>query len=116
MSRKVTEQAVNAFIAGNKYSNKNTMTDGETLFLHGHPIAKKVGGSILLSMCGWGTVTTRERLNGVLCGLGIRGAGFYQRGYVQHYDGPCGDDWVEGMEIDPSDTVELKWPYERAVI
>ena len=65
--RKVTEQTVSAFLAGRKRSVGNTWTEGTYLFLHGNVIARKdEDGNVTLSDCGWRTVTTKERLNGVL--------------------------------------------------
>lgn len=41
--RKVTRNAVAAFLAGNSYSEGNTSTDGSALYLHGNRIAWKEG-------------------------------------------------------------------------
>jgi hypothetical protein len=41
--------------------------DGQVLRLHGNAIATwDDSGALLISMAGWGSVTTRERLNGLL--------------------------------------------------
>ncbi len=63
--RKVTEQIVSAFLAGQRKSNGSTMTDGERLFLHGNRIAKKTAEGIYVTTCGWNTPTTRDRLNAI---------------------------------------------------
>ena len=87
MSRKVTHEIVAAFLNGKAKKIKNTHTDGKGLYLHGHKIAwlceephPKTGlKDIAFSMCGWGSVTTRERLNGLLDALGYPQVGISQR-------------------------------------
>lgn len=69
-NRKVTDQTVRAFIAGDELTVGNTRTDGRTLWLFGNPIAHKRGHSIFFSFAGWPTLTTAERLNGLLQALG----------------------------------------------
>lgn len=65
--RKVTEETVTAFLAREPKSIGNTRSTGEELQLHGNTIAYWESDTcIILKMAGWGTVTTRERLNGVL--------------------------------------------------
>ena len=64
--RKVTEQITEAFLNGRKLTVGNSMTDGNSIFLHGNKIAWRDEGELYISMCGWGTPTTRERLNGLL--------------------------------------------------
>ncbi len=72
--RKISKLAARAFIEERKFSRDNTtvrsfptiagkMTE---LYLHGNVIARKRGGKIHLSLAGWGTMTTRERLNTLL--------------------------------------------------
>lgn len=61
--RKVTETVVNAFLSGHAKYVSNTHTDGESLFLHGNRIARKVDGKLEVTTCGWNTPTTKERLN-----------------------------------------------------
>lgn len=70
MSRKVTKQAIHAFLNGGRFTSKNTTVatnaDGVTeLCLHGSPIARRVSDKILVTVAGWNTLTTRERLNGI---------------------------------------------------
>ena len=64
--RKVTQQITEAFLNGRKLTVGNSMTDGNAIFLHGNKIAWRDEGELFISMCGWGTPTTRERLNGLL--------------------------------------------------
>ena len=72
--RKISRLAALAFINERKFSRDNTkvrsfptiggnMTE---LYLHGNIIARKRGGKIHLTLAGWGTPTTRERLNTLL--------------------------------------------------
>lgn len=71
--RKITDKAARAFMTGTEMRGDNTavQVEGEDvlLTLHGHTIARRRlyrGNSLQVSLCGWGTVTTRERLNGIL--------------------------------------------------
>ena len=82
--RKVTSDAVCAFMSGRKFSRGNTTVvikphmqvyDGKNtvysnmdtmLNLHGNTIAyKSITGRVFISACGWFTATTKERLNGL---------------------------------------------------
>ena len=72
--RKVTKETVAALVAGVKLSKGNTQVKElvETLLysmeLHGNKIAEldRVTGELTISDCGWKSVTTKERLNGIL--------------------------------------------------
>ena len=65
--RKVTQDIARAFVNGQKKTVSNTSTDGMSVWLHGHEIIRKTGNKeFRISLCGWGTPTTRERLNGIL--------------------------------------------------
>lgn len=64
-----------------------TATDGNILTLHGNTIAWwNADGSISMTLAGWGTPTTRDRLN-TLCWLLMGERPFHQVKHVQHYDG-----------------------------
>ena len=80
--RKVTREIVESWARGESRTIGNTSTDGDTIFLHGNPIVWKTGDPdvIALTLAGWPTVTTRERLNGVLNFYGI-GYRFAQRNF-----------------------------------
>lgn len=77
--RKITDKAARAFMTGTGMRGDNTavQVEGEDVLLqlHGHTIARRRlyrGNSLQVSLCGWGTVTTRERLNGILpAALGV---------------------------------------------
>jgi hypothetical protein len=85
--RKVTKQVAKAFANRESFTDKNTRTDGHTIYLHGTPIVWRartpLGGheAICYTQAGWPTNTTHERLNGVADYLGhnIR---FYTEGGI----------------------------------
>lgn len=64
--RQVTNEVVRAFINGQTKRVSNSETNGTSLYLWGNEIARKEDGQIKINLCGYNTVTTRERLNGVL--------------------------------------------------
>jgi hypothetical protein len=64
--RKITNDVVTAFMNGDNFNMANSRTDGHTLWLHDNAIAWRDGRDVVLTMAGWGSVTTRERLNGLL--------------------------------------------------
>jgi hypothetical protein len=70
--RKITEQIKQAFYAGKPKTVGNTKTDGNAVYLHGNKIVERRSDGIYVSLAGWNTSTTRERING------ITGAGFHQ--------------------------------------
>lgn len=65
------KDVANAFIAGKQNSCHNSRTDGQTYWLHGNPIARKVeAGSVIISWCGWYTRTTASHLNAIATAYG----------------------------------------------
>jgi|10_taG_2_1085330.scaffolds.fasta_scaffold09634_10 hypothetical protein len=65
--RKISQQIANAFFKGKPKTIGNTHTNGHEVFLHGNKIAWKPGNDKLaITLAGWPTVTTRERLNTIL--------------------------------------------------
>jgi len=83
--RKESLEIARAFARGEKASAARTMTDGTTVWLHGNRIAwRDEDGSVRLTLAGWGTVTTRDRLN-TLCFV-LRGdRPFHQKDHVQYF-------------------------------
>lgn len=68
---KVSTNAARSFIHRTPRRENNTVVTVQNnfskMFLHGHQIAwHERDGSTALSMCGWGTLTTRARLNAIL--------------------------------------------------
>ena len=69
--RQVTEQIKRAFENGYSLKVSNTNTDGNSVYLWGNEIIRKHQGKIQINLCGYNTVTTRERINGILNGYGV---------------------------------------------
>lgn len=63
--RDITYITASAFMDGRKKRISNSETDGQAYFLHGHKIAWKVEGGLMITNCGYSTNTTKERLNGI---------------------------------------------------
>jgi hypothetical protein len=63
--RPITKKIVPAFLSGKSAKQGNTRTDGTSLFLHGNKIAYKENGKLFISTCGWDTMITKDRLNGI---------------------------------------------------
>lgn len=71
--RKITQDAVAAFLAGKAFSRSNTQVEVEegavNLRLHGNLIARRLlnnSDEVIVTLSGWNTTTTRERLRGLL--------------------------------------------------
>ena len=65
--RKISKQIAEAFNQGKTKTIGNTFTNGKEVFLHGNLIAwRSPGNTLELTLAGWPTVTTRERLNAIL--------------------------------------------------
>ena len=68
--RNITELATRAFFNGENFKLSNTEVHadctGVYLYLWGNLIAKRVNERVSISLAGYNTVTTRERLNGIL--------------------------------------------------
>ena len=113
--KKETQTICQALLDEKPKSAARTSTDGESLFLHGNKIATleryPYGGikKVTMTLAGWGTVTTRERLNGLIQSIAWRAngaytrAGFSQKKGKQYYTDPNGN----VREINPHDTVTL---------
>jgi hypothetical protein len=68
--RKITKKSVEAFLSGYDFKSDNTQVVGKAgatyLKLHHNTIACKLNdGTIEVSLAGWNTKVTRERLNGI---------------------------------------------------
>lgn len=69
--RKITKQTVEAFENNQNFESDNTKVSSDQfmnrMWLHGNLIAVKdhVNNILKVSLCGWNTPTTRERLNGI---------------------------------------------------
>ena len=64
--RQETQKIMSAFLRGEKASAQRTNTDGHNVWLHGNLIAYRGAAKTLFTLAGWPTVTTRDRINGLL--------------------------------------------------
>ena len=92
--RKITDQIITAFMNKENMTKGNTSTtDGKSIWLHGHEIVRtNDDGNIVINNCGWGTVTTRERLNGLLNAIAPH-LGAVQRNHEQYIQDSSKDYW-----------------------
>lgn len=72
MSRKITQQSVNAFLSARPFNGGNTcvkvLPNVTVLMLHGNEIAFRYNNpekTLSITNCGWFSNTTKERLNGL---------------------------------------------------
>ncbi len=87
--RKIPQAVCSDFEVGRVRYIGNTHTDGNALYLHGNKIAERRGGVLWVTLAGWPTVTTRERLNG------LSGVRVTQKKGVQYLNGvEWGGEWV----------------------
>jgi hypothetical protein len=70
--RKITREAVDAFYGGYNMKNGNTVVKDGAMYLYGSKIAEFASlfnndgnATINITLAGWNTNTTRERLNGL---------------------------------------------------
>ena len=64
--RQETHKIMSAFLRGEKASAQRTHTDGHSVWLHGNLIAERGTTKTWFTLAGWPTVTTRDRINGLL--------------------------------------------------
>ena len=80
--RLVTARIKQAFENGKHLKVNNTRTNGKSVFLHGNEIIRRDStGRVWFTFAGWGSVTTRERLRGIL------NVDVYQKNWEQYVDG-----------------------------
>jgi len=93
MSNAISSNAARAFVQGKRFSKSNTSVrvniDGSIeMRLWDNLIAKHTAeDGTQATMAGWGTATTRARLNAITNALGMRG-GFWQHKGDQYYGTP----------------------------
>lgn len=63
--RKVTQQAVEAFMNGYNFKSGNTEVRNNAMYLHGNKIAEWRGDELWITNAGWSSNVTKERLNGI---------------------------------------------------
>lgn len=97
MMRKVTQNAINAFILNQNFSSSNTdvivHSNGTELVLHGNCIASKQKGILTITNCGWFTNTTKERLNA------IPGVNIHQENFKWYLNGEEWDGKLTKIKI-----------------
>lgn len=88
--RKESRDVAVAFRDGVPCTRARTSTDGTRVLLHGYKIAwRNADGSITVTLAGWGTNLTRERLNAITQLL-FGWTGFHQAGGIEYFrDKPC---------------------------
>jgi len=105
--RKETAKIAAAFKAGKPAKGARTHTDGQSVWLHGNMIAqRRDDGFVMLTLAGWNSPTTRERLNGIAQTLGLQ-VRFCQRNHCAVMRELVAGEWREG-QIDPRDMLGFK--------
>lgn len=66
MARKITRDAVCAFMHFENFKRDNTEVIGNRFYLHGNCIAERIPEGLKISTCGWCTRTTFERLGEIV--------------------------------------------------
>lgn len=83
--RQETDKIARAFYRRRAANATRTNTNGEIVWLHGNRIAwRTLDGDIGFTLAGWPTVTTRERINGILTTFGYGQWGVAQRNHDQY--------------------------------
>lgn len=101
--RKITRDAVNAFRNNEDFRRGNTEVScnifRNALYLHGNLIAVLDSDGLRVSSAGWETVTTKERLNGLLQAEGFQG--IYQKDFIWYWDDGTefGSGWQVAREV-----------------
>ncbi len=99
--RKIEQQMQNAIRNGKNWGSGNTTVsvdqEGYTsVRLHGHRIAEiEPNGDMILSSCGWSTVTTKSRLNAIL-DVFLDGMSIIQKDFTWYI---AGDQFFDGYRI-----------------
>jgi len=83
--RQETDKIARAFFRRTAANAARTRTNGEIVWLHNNRIAwRTLDGDIGFTLAGWPTVTTRERINGILTTFGYRYWNVAQRDHAQY--------------------------------
>ena len=103
MSKKISQDAANAFENNKKFSRKNTRVcknpfGGMDMFLHGNLIASSRTGDLIIQNRGFFTKTTKERLNA------LRGVDIVQKNFTWFLNGKK---W-NGLPCNPLDPSTIK--------
>ena len=97
--KKITEEAVNKFINKEAFKSDNTQVtihkETAYFYLFGNNIAILDNDELFISTCGYETITTKERLNGIL--LKVLGSSYQirQKNFIWY----IGDDVFDGRKV-----------------
>lgn len=91
--RKCTRRIVEAFENRHRAAQGNSSTDGDTMYLFDNAIAQHRADGLYITLAGWNTVTTRERLSG-LAGVSVS----TRRGQALLNGMPWSGQWVRLAE------------------
>jgi hypothetical protein len=102
--RKITKKVCGAFCQKRRASSGNTVSTGDSLALHGNIIARWTeGGRLQITLAGWNTPTTRERINGIGWQFGF---GVFQRKHVPFFQRNgeparqiAADEWIDAQPM-----------------
>ena len=78
--RKGSKAVSESFRAGKRLTIRNTSTDGKGMTLFGNHIAWMSGDELSVTLCGWNTATTRERVNAVFSAFRLNAKVFSKNG------------------------------------
>ena len=81
--RKISVDSAKALINGRSFKRDNTTVIDGVLRLYNNPIAWIEKGVLTLTDAGWDTVTTKDRLNAILDGVGL--GYIFQKNLVWYY-------------------------------
>lgn len=94
--RQITRDMLKAFMERRTWQRDNTCVAGDRIYLHGNLIAERRESGLWITLAGWPTRTTRDRLNA------LPGVNVYQRGgrsfitrAVSVYQDPAAERGVE---------------------
>jgi len=98
--RKITKQIAEALANGKNKTIGNTATIDGKVYLHGNKIAEWKENGLYMSLAGWNTTTTRERLNGIAEHLGLN-VSFNQKNYNPYLNGKLinSNDWFNVRQL-----------------
>jgi len=87
--RKISIDGASALLNGKRFTRTNTKVLDGVMELYGHKIAWIRQGKIIISNAGWEAVTTKDRLNAILSGLGL--GRIFQKDFNWFYKDPAGN-------------------------
>ena len=97
--KKISIDSARAFLNNKPFNRQNMSVSDGVMELYGNKIAWIRLGVLTLSDCGWQTVTTKDRLNAILSGLGL--GYIFQKDYIWYYSAGngCVKPFNSSMEI-----------------